>query len=145
MRSSSVSLSSSRASRAMWSTSSRVIIGAGAARPPHSVGGLRQGATRLRSSCRSPIHQSSSRLAYWSESCFLPTEAKRTVTSVSAPLRSRDPDVAEPPLFLELVHRVHRADVREDPLLHAREKDDGELEPLRRVEGHEGDAARALR
>ena len=60
-------------------------------------------------------------------------------------LRARDPDVAEPPLFLELVHRVHRADVREDPLLHAREKDDGELEPLRRVEGHEGDAARALR
>src|SRR5207247_5881844 len=35
-----------------------------------------------------PWHQSSSRFAYWSESCFLPTEAKRTVTSVSPPLRS---------------------------------------------------------
>src|SRR2546428_2790074 len=55
MRSISVSLSSSRARRATWTTSSRLIIGAGSARPADSVGGLRRGAPRFRSAYRDSL------------------------------------------------------------------------------------------
>src|SRR5439155_7458675 len=199
MRSSSVSLSSRRASRAMWSTSSRVIIGAGSARSEDSVGGPRRGATWIRSATRLSSHRPSRRqpsyffqVGVLERELFSPDggEADRDERVTAAPLdadheplapaavadaradldgqvvvarvgerrlrlgrrprlgaargaeegevfrghleqearrlaeavavhpamegvgdpelrlRARDPDVAEPPLFLELVHRV---------------------------------------
>ena len=51
-----------------------------------------------------------------------------------------DPDVAETPLFLELFKVVLRVDVGTEILLHADEKDEGELEPFAVVERHELDA-----
>src|SRR5918997_704101 len=53
--------------------------------------------------------------------------------------RPRDADVGEPALLLEVL-LIERAGVREGPLLHPDDEHVVELEPLRVVERHEGDA-----
>ena len=52
-----------------------------------------------------------------------------------------DADVGEAALLLELLGVAEAAQVREGAVLHAGEEDDGELQPLGRVERHEGDDA----
>ena len=52
----------------------------------------------------------------------------------------RDPHEYQPPLLLELIRPVDAPFVRQDAILHGDEVDNGKLEPLGRVEGHEGDA-----
>ncbi len=54
--------------------------------------------------------------------------------------RTRETDVAEPPLLLDAL-LLERADVREDALLHPDREDRLELQPLRVVERHERDEA----
>ena len=51
--------------------------------------------------------------------------------------RARHPDVAQAPLFLELLLVVARSRMGEQAFFEAREDDDRKLEPLRAVERHQ--------
>ena len=64
------------------------------------------------------------------------------VRQEQAPLGAGDADVGEASLLLQLLLVVQRAAVREDALLHARDEDDGELEPLGGMERDECDGIR---
>ena len=50
-----------------------------------------------------------------------------------------DPHVRESSLLFQLLAVSERAHVWEDTVLHARQKDDGELQTLGRVQGHQSD------
>ena len=54
-------------------------------------------------------------------------------------LRARDADEAQPALFFQLVQVPARAAVRQDAFLQPDHRDDGELQPLGRVQRHQRD------
>ena len=53
---------------------------------------------------------------------------------------ARHADIAEPPLFFNVIILIARLRMRQDAFLHAREEDNFEFQPLRRVERHQRDA-----
>ena len=64
------------------------------------------------------------------------TRRRAAPVSTSRALRARHPDVAQPPLLLELLLVVARPRVRKQPLLQAGDDDDRELEALGAVQRH---------
>ena len=59
------------------------------------------------------------------------------VAQIQHVLRPRDPDIAQPPLLLQLVFVAHAALVREDPLLHPHHEHQRKLQTLGRVQRHQ--------
>src|ERR1019366_10109153 len=64
-------------------------------------------------------------------------QAAPGVSEVQPFARAGHPDIAEPPLLLQLVGLAQALGVREDPLFHPGEEHDAELEALGRVQRHE--------
>ena len=65
--------------------------------------------------------------------------ADAATAQVELALGPGDPDEEQPPFFLQLVVALVGPRVRQQTLLEADDEDDRELEPLGRVQGHQGD------